>query len=222
MSDKSRVFIGTATDVGQLRQAVEHSVNRLVSQLNADKVSKNLDVRNNRVINVAWPSDLHDAVNVEYIQSLFGKIAFKKKYEYDKCTFGLAIDTDLVVQNDTNPHYIVEARQLHLSEVAAKIKVAAVSTDTITAVEFRLHRNWIGTNGTASSEVIHTKVGTSTWIDFPYPSGVTTVQFWNVFDVTQFSYHDWLTIDILKIGSTTPGQTLVAVMKFKIVSPAPL
>jgi hypothetical protein len=75
MADKSKIFLGTSTDLDELRRTVEFSLNRLVTQINADKIDKDFDARNHRVINVAWPTELHDAVNMEFISDLFGRMS---------------------------------------------------------------------------------------------------------------------------------------------------
>lgn len=61
-----------------LRRATEAAFNRLIERLNLGGSFNDFDVRDHRVVNVAWPADLHDAVNVEYLHDFIGNQKKKK------------------------------------------------------------------------------------------------------------------------------------------------
>lgn len=67
------ITIPPAENTEQLRRALQVSFNRLVDQINLGGAFNNFDFRENRGVNLSWPSELHDAVNVEYLESQLPK-----------------------------------------------------------------------------------------------------------------------------------------------------
>lgn len=67
------------TSVEELREALDKAFNVLVTQLNNSKVTSNVDTNNFRITNVARPNELHDAVNVEFLKDLLGKVALPRR-----------------------------------------------------------------------------------------------------------------------------------------------
>lgn len=55
-------------DVGELRKAVEGALQRLALRIDSGQQTRDLDLNNHQVKNVAYPTDDADAVNVAYIR----------------------------------------------------------------------------------------------------------------------------------------------------------
>jgi|WetSurMetagenome_2_1015567.scaffolds.fasta_scaffold225931_1 hypothetical protein len=208
------IVIPSTPTIEELTQTLNNSFNKLTTQLNSQKQISDLDVNNHRVTNVGWPTQLHDAVNLEYLKSLKGRnpntarvtnSANTTSGGYDKATFGVAIDSDLYVANDTNPWYICAAT-LNLVWVAAVAKNPGDS-----GMVFRLNKNPADPQDPQTSEAIRVA-------DFGLtPSSL--VHTWNDFDITSFVAKDIITIDTLAVGTNTAGGDVVFVLKFEIVDP---
>lgn len=78
MSRFQPIAVTTASDINTLRKNVELAFNRLVTQLNHQTQTTDVDVKDHRIRNVAWPVEWHDAVNIEYLMSVLPK---KKKLQ---------------------------------------------------------------------------------------------------------------------------------------------
>ena len=204
------IYLQNITTVEELRSATETAFSRLVGQLNRSIVTEDQDFNAHRLKNVGYPADLGDAVNLEFLRNMLGRAAFPTSKRgggglgifYDKATFGLAVESNLAIKNDTNPHYIVACNAMTLVTIYAKAKVAPVGQAAI----FRIKKN--------GSSILST--------NFTIPDGSTAVQTWSTFDDTTFNLNDIITIDTVQIGSSVPGSTVTVVMKFKVTNPGPI
>jgi hypothetical protein len=212
MSKIDNITFQNITTVEELRAATETGFSKLVAQLNRSLTTVDLDVNQHRITNVGYPADLGDAVNVEFLKNMVGRIALPKGKGgggggtgvggYDKATFGVAIDTKLITGVDVAPQYVCAANSLQLVSVQAKLKIAATGADVV----FTLNKN--------ASSVLST--------NFTIAAGSTAVTTWAAFDVVNFILDDVVTIDIVQTGSTLRGSGLIVVMKFKILNAGPL
>lgn len=204
------IYLQNISTIEELRAAVEAGFGRLVGQLNRGLITEDQDFNEHRLTNVGYPADLHDAVNIEFLKNMFGRMAMPTSRArggglgifYDKATFGLAVQSNLMVADDTNPHYIVACNAMTLVSVQAKAKVAPVGADAI----FRIKKN--------GTSILST--------NFTIPDGSTSVTTWSTFDTTAFALDDVITIDTLQVGSTLAGGTVTIVMKFKVTNANPL
>ena len=204
------VYLQNISTVEELRAAVERGFASLVGQLNRGLTTEDQDFNDHRLTGVGYPVDLHDAVNIEFLKNMLGRIALPTNKVkgggvggfYDKATFGLAIDSSLIVANDTNPHYIVACNSMQLVTVQAKAKVAPTGADAI----FRIKKN--------GTTILST--------NFTIPDGSTSVVTWNTFDDVSFALNDIITIDTLQRGSSVAGGTVTIVMKFKVLNAGPV
>lgn len=203
------IYLQNITTVEELRAAVEMGFGKLVGQLNRGLITEDQNFNEHRLKNVGYPADLHDAVNLEFLKNMFGRIALPTSKAkggggifYDKATFGLAVQSNLTVANDTNPHYIVACNAMTLVSVQAKAKVAPMGADAI----FRIKKN--------GTSILST--------NFTIPDGSTSVVTWSTFDDTSFVLNDIITVDTLQKGLTITGGTVTIVMKFKVTNPNPL
>ena len=207
MSRIDNIYIPEPASLGELAKNLNHSLSKLITQLNNNKITVEPDINNFRIKNVGRPTEMHDAVNVEFLKDMVGKIAIPKRLKdmsgggqggYDKLVFGVGIETNLAVANDTNPHYWMPCQEVQLLEVIAGVKVAATGADVI----FRIKKEGTSIKST----------------NFTIPASDTDHHSWTTgFDSVTFNKLDLITIDITQVGSTIAGQTLTVEMKFKII-----
>lgn len=202
-----RIYLPSVSTVDALRQSVDGAFGKLVSQLNQNVVCDDFSMNGHRVTNVSWPAEYHDAVNVEYLKNALANLHIDHPSDatntsgggYDKVVFGCGVNVDLAVGTNLNPPYWMLCRKVRLKEVVAGVKVAATGADVV----FALNKN--GTSIKATN--------------FTIPANSTSYVSWTAgFDTTSFVAHDLLTIDVVQVGATTPGQTLVVEMKFEILA----
>lgn len=80
------VLIPPADSVEELRRSLQGSLNRLIDSLNKGENVNNVDMREHRIRNLSWPAELHDAVNVEYLEAAL--VQKKKKSAAAAVTLG--------------------------------------------------------------------------------------------------------------------------------------
>jgi hypothetical protein len=210
MSKFSTIFLKNVSSLEDLRRATEVAFERLITQLNSQKIDKDLNLYDHRITNVAWPVELHDVVNVEFLRNALKQVLLNAvgaakgatTPTYDKATFGLGINSNVRVGLDTNPHYICASQGMKLVNVKAKVKTAPTGQGIV----FVLKKN--------GTSILST--------NFTIPAGSTDVQTWTAFDIITFTTDDIITVDVTQVGSGVIGQNLIIVMKFKITNSSPL
>jgi hypothetical protein len=71
------ILIPPSEDPEALRRALQTLLNRLIIHLNQGGSFNDFNMREHRIKNLAWPAELHDAVNVEYLEDALD--IFKRK-----------------------------------------------------------------------------------------------------------------------------------------------
>lgn len=72
------ITLPPAEDIIELRKAVESAINRLITRLNSGEVSADADMQDHRIVNLAYPAERRDAVNVEFLEKIVGDLAAQK------------------------------------------------------------------------------------------------------------------------------------------------
>lgn len=182
-------------------QEAQREINELQNRIDTI-CGKNWDRRKTRIVNAHPSVDPYDYVVRKELDAIRGGGTNTTALGgYDKCTFGIAIDSDLYVANDTNPWFIVPAT-LKLVWLAGVIKNPADAT-----VSFRINKNPADPQNPQTDELIIA----------PGLTASTLVHTWNTFSITNFNAKDIITIDTTSIGSTIAGGDVVFVLKFEIV-----
>lgn len=195
--------IPPANNLEDLRLGVQSELDRIVSAINNAEFVSTIDAKNNRISNVAWPVNWHDAVNVEFLKrSLEARRRPITRQGggpfYDKATFGLGIDSRISVRNNTNPPYICMYKHMRLVVVKAIAKNPPTGQDAI----IRINKN--GDSILASG--------------FYLPDGDSSIQQWKGedLDISGFEEDDIITVDVIRTGSLHPGSNIVFVLKFLV------
>lgn len=115
--------------------------------------------------------------------------------DYDYGTFGVCIERDLVLGTYLPPAKMIPAAKVAPYKTYAYVKVAATGADVKCSL-------WKGTK----------------FQDIVIPAGSIVPIANSTYTVNEFSEMDLITLDVDQIGSTTPGQTLIVVVKFKVIS----
>lgn len=116
-----KITVATATTLDDMRSSVELAINRLVQQVNQNQEQDPWNAYNQRIQNVGWPSQWHDAVNVEYLQSVLPK----KKKILSTSTAGAA---------STLPEFITASIDVTDTQLHATLQSTIdATTDPVTA-----------------------------------------------------------------------------------------
>lgn len=70
----SPIQIPPVGTIDELRLALTSVINKLIAQINAESVGKNLDAGGNRITNVGDPSSLTDAVTKRWVLNQLEKL----------------------------------------------------------------------------------------------------------------------------------------------------
>ena len=127
---------------------------------------------------------------------------------YDKATFNIKTASDLIVQNDISPRYIIEnpGKPSALLPCKFEIKIPPVGSDAIFDIKYTPPGDTVG--GITTKSVFNAGGSKVTFAD-----GIYTVQQTIDFDPTiSFELFGRLSCDVTQIGSTTPGQCAVIVL----------
>ena len=193
-------------------QEAQQVINDLQNQIDTIR-SKNWDRHQTRIVNAHPSVDPYDYVVRKELDRLGGTtVAERVEGGYDKCTFGIAIDSVLYVANDTNPRYICAANSLTLKWMAGIVKVPAVGS----GITCRFNKNPVDPQSPQDDELI---------CNFAFlESEMGTVKILSTDDflITEFVLSDLITVDVTEVGATTPGGGVVFVMKFRINDSNPL
>lgn len=201
-------LIPECNDVNELRNALSHSLGVLVAQLNNEKVTSEFDANDYRIINVARPAAMHDAVNVEFIRDLLGKMAIPKRQEGGaggvyEMHWGLGVGGAPVAQNYVAPPRIV-AHACQPVKAYISCQVAPTGADLIVDI---VNQNDVSMFG-----------GTKLTL----PAGTTArtvVSYTNIFasPVPTYNEGDSLSLNITQVGSSVKGSKIAVLIDMKVL-----
>lgn len=178
-------------------QEVQSAINEIYNRLDTLSV-KNWDRKQTRIVNAHPSVDLYDYVVRKELLEATGKSTIENVTEgsSNKCTFGLGINSLVLVGNNQCPPYIVARRSgLKLNYVLAVAGVAPTGSDI----------------------QIQTRVGSTPIFSTPLviPAGSLAVVEKVDFAVSTFTFKQIILCDVLQAGSSYPGTNIVVVMVFE-------
>ena len=186
---------------------VENEIHKMRNELDQFR-SRNIDLTQRRIVNAHPSVDAYDYVIrkelLDKIQGVQGTTIQQVQNVtlFDKGTFGFSIQGSLIVGTDVCPHYPFIHRTT-LIEAYAKLKVACTGKSVLVDI-----KRWTSDGISSASIFGLTKL--------TIPVSTTTVVYRTGFDISSFSQLEWLTADIVQVGSGVPGGTLVVVLKFEV------
>lgn len=173
-------------DVEELRQHVQQALGDLARAASAAPVRVDLDMTEHRISNVAWPTEFHDAVNIEYLEAFIGSIRRRTRTagssgRGNEIIFNLAAGTTaLAVGNNlAPPRVITDDGGMGLVEWVVQANIASTGADLV----LRVTRN-------GSSYQVLT-----------YPGGSTALLSVTTLTNTAVSYHDYFNVDVTGVGT---------------------
>lgn len=181
------------TSLQEAAQAINELQNRL------DTVnSKNWDRRQTRIVNAHPSIDPYDyVVRKELDERAQTTVVQGTGTGYEKVVFGVGINSNLQVDTDVCPHYI-SLYTLTADICLAKVKTVCSGSD----IQVQFYKNGI-------DELFTTPL--------IIPIGSLAVQMKSDFAITSISYKDYLTCNVLQVGSGIRGKDLTVYLRFKII-----
>lgn len=171
-----------------------------------------------RITNAAPSVDDYDYVVRKELKKFAGEVEdnLASRVEgigtlFDVATFGIAIDTDLIVDNDTNPWWVCPHTAAQLIWMVGYAKTPSTGADIIC----RFNKNPVDPASPLPAESILST-------NFTLPAGSSARQVWTTFDISSFTLLDLITLDVTQIGSSTPGGDVYFKMKFRVTDVNPL
>lgn len=202
----SKPILSQVETVDELRQTLDKALNILVTQLNNEKVTSEVDVNDYRITNVARPVALHDAVNVEFLKDILGRMSFPKRpkggatggggvYELH---WGLGVGGSPIVADYVAPPRII-AHACVPAKVYISCQVAPTGSSFICDVV-----NQSGTSMFGVTKIV-------------LPAGATIRQvysFTNIFasPLPTYTEGDSLSLNITQVGSTIRGGKIAVLI----------
>jgi len=180
------------TSIQEASQAI-NDLKNIVDTLSV----KNWDRKQTRIVNAHPSVELYDyVVRKELLEHIGGVQQNITEAALDKCTFGIGINSLVLVGSDVCPPYIV----------ARKAGLTASYTLAV-----------IGTACTGSDIQVQMTVSGSSIFTTPLviPAGSTTVIEKTGYAIGSFSYKDVIKCNVLQAGSSYPGTNLVIVTVFE-------
>lgn len=180
------------TTIQEAQQAINELQNRF------DTIgAKNWDRRQTRIVNAHPSVDPYDyVVRKELDEKAQTVVAQGISTSYEKVVFGVGINSNLQVDTDVCPHYI-SLYTLTAEICCAKVKEVCSGSD----IQVQIYQN--GVNALFLTPLV-------------IPIGSLAVQVKSDFAISSLSFTDYLTCNVLQVGSGIRGKDLTVYLRFKI------
>lgn len=169
---------------------------------------KDIDMKKRRVVNASPSVDPYDYVVRKELQDFQPTTVTQTTSQssvvitdYDLAIFNIAVDSTLIVRDDVCPYHIVGIPQGSSADIIVAY-AQAKNPSVGAAIKLRVWKNF---NEPTKTQLFIIEI----------PADSDNVVKLTSFDSTQLSESDYLSVDVIQIGSTSPGGTVVLKIKYR-------